>query len=294
MLHRRHTRRPSLCHRPGRRCRRAPPDRLTVAVLLCFSWPLSLLTALELRPLDFLAHDRAWLRDHRLLNSLGLSTASSQAGHRLGLATLPQASSASVAAGSYPGVHGQPLRVDPPVTHATLHGSLHCKASIALPLQSTTGEQRLQEYRRKCAEGPRRDGPRLAQRRADGTGVPCGGKPRYRQQSRWASLGTFEGVCSFMAIIAIEGSWAQPARLSLQSRRQTSCLCRWPGAPYRAGPWYRLKLRQPHHVASSRTATGSNRSRRGPAAISSWRRAGLGFRGVLVKAITRHRKWPQC
>ena len=113
-----------LYHRLGHRWRRAPPDRLAVAVPLCLSWPLSLLTAPELRPLDFLAHDRAWLRDHRLLNSLGLTTASSQAGHRLGLATLPQASSASVGAGPYPGVHGQPLRMDLPVTQPTLHGSL--------------------------------------------------------------------------------------------------------------------------------------------------------------------------
>ena len=54
-LHGRHTRRQSRRHRPGHRCRRAPQDRLAVAVPLCLSWPLSLLTAPELRPFDFLS-----------------------------------------------------------------------------------------------------------------------------------------------------------------------------------------------------------------------------------------------
>ena len=35
VLHRRHTRRQSLCRRHGHRCRRAQPDRLAVAVPLC-------------------------------------------------------------------------------------------------------------------------------------------------------------------------------------------------------------------------------------------------------------------
>ena len=102
----RHTRRQSLCHRHGHRRRRAPLDRLAIAVPLCLSWSLALLAAPELRPFDFLAHDRARLRDHWPLHSLGLTSASSRAGHRLGLATLPQASSASVAAGPDAGIHG--------------------------------------------------------------------------------------------------------------------------------------------------------------------------------------------
>ena len=76
-LHGRHTRRQSRRHRPGHRCRRAPPDRLAVAVPLCLSWSLSLLAAPELRPFDILAHDRAWLRDYRPLHSLGLKPAGS-------------------------------------------------------------------------------------------------------------------------------------------------------------------------------------------------------------------------
>ena len=44
--------------------------RLAVPVPLCLSWFLSLLTAPELRPFDFLAHDRARLRHHWPLHSL--------------------------------------------------------------------------------------------------------------------------------------------------------------------------------------------------------------------------------
>ena len=171
-------------YRPVHRCRRALPDRLAVAVPLCLSWPLSLLTAPELRPLDFLVHDRAWLRDHRPLHSSGFTTASSQVGHRLGLATLPQASSASVAAGPAPRVHGQPLRVDHAVTHATLHASLPLQGYYhpTVPVCHNAGE--------RWAEGPRRDRPRLAQRRADVRGTPCGGRVMGGR-----SRGASPGVC---------------------------------------------------------------------------------------------------
>ena len=76
------------------------------------------------RPIAVGDQDRAWLWDHRLLHALGLTPASSQAGHRLGLPTLTQTDSASLGAGPHAGAHGQPLRMDLLVTQPTLHGSL--------------------------------------------------------------------------------------------------------------------------------------------------------------------------